>query len=79
MSKKGHSFNALLDPDHFARLQALAKTLDISMGAVLRNLINSAHAMQVLNIPTCASGQNCFMPHLHPRQATIPNTETPPT
>lgn len=69
--KNKKPFNFELDQTRRNQLHELANHRGISMGAALRQLISTAHLMDVSKQPTCASGRACFMPHLHPQAPPI--------
>lgn len=58
-------FNVLLHEQDFVKLTDLADHCQISKGNAIRHAITFAHAMHCLNIPTCATGQRCPVPHIH--------------
>ncbi len=73
MRKPPIRFNVLLDDTRRAHLEALAMKSGISRGAVLRQLIDFAFQMSLKALPTCASGQHCFCPQMHPSLPPDPN------
>lgn len=81
MSSKAQPFNVLLEPDQRAALQALARARRTSQGQVIRALIGVAHSMTFLATPLCASGDRCFVPHLHQAapSSPAPNPKEAPT
>lgn len=77
--KKRPPFNFELDPDRRDQLRQVADSRGISMGATLRQLISTAYLMDIQDRPHCASGRDCFMPHLHPHYpSTTPRKDTTP-
>ena len=66
MSKRTHSFNVLMSPEEYDRLVQVAAAQELPKSEVIRKLITSLHFMLLQGAPTCASGQRCFVPHLHP-------------
>ncbi len=62
-------FVAILDKGRHDKLKALATKSGISRGAVIRQLLDHAHQMAVLAMPTCSTGQRCYCPQMHP---TVP-------
>jgi len=79
MSTNQHSFNVILDSERYTKLDLMAKKLDCSKGRVIRQSIDALYLMIVDNIPTCATGQACYVPHMHTLQIGLPNPVTPPT
>ena len=83
MPKKSHSMNVMLTPEQRARLGELADASGLSMGQVVRNALDAAHAHVVLQTPMCPDGRRCMAPHLlpptppTPTQAIIPNGAPP--
>ena len=76
--KKRPPFNFELDPERREQLHQVAQLRGISKGATLRQLISTAFLMDVQSRPHCASGRDCFMPHLHPHYPhSAPPKETP--
>jgi hypothetical protein len=78
------SFNVLLTLEESQALDQCADRLGTSRGTSLRWALARMHRMIVLGIPTCASGQTCYVPHMHPaaamKQPDIPGqTITPAT
>lgn len=63
------AFNVLLSTEEKAMLKALSTANGTSEGAEMRAALRARHAHLVLGAPTCASGQVCFMPHMHARPA----------
>lgn len=63
------AFNVLLSTEEKSMLKALSTANGTSEGAELRAALRARHAHLVLGAPTCASGQVCFMPHMHARPA----------
>jgi hypothetical protein len=66
-----HPFNFEVDDTRRNQLRQVAEHRGISMGAVLRQMITTAYAMEVQGRPHCVTGRECFMPHLHPSQRTF--------
>ncbi len=65
MRKKTIPFNVLLDYQDYDRLEKVAEQLQYSKGQVFRIALNNFYQMKCANVPTCANGQPCFVPHLH--------------
>lgn len=67
-------FHILLNDDEYTMLNQMAVKSGMSAGAILRAAIRARHTMDVLQCATCASGQSCYVPHMHaPRPAqTLP-------
>lgn len=68
------AFNCLLSTEEHAMLVALSRANGTSAGAELRAALRARHAHLILGAPSCASGQTCFMPHMHQRPTYPPNT-----
>lgn len=64
--KNGHSFNVILSLEQYQRLEALAKQLEIPKGQVIRSAFLRLYNHVILNQPTCANGQRCYVPQMHP-------------
>ena len=85
-SKVKHSFNVLLNPDEVTALTECSQRLGTSRGTIIRWAIIRTHRMICTGIPTCASGQACYVPHMHPAsnlrppdlpgQLTLPSENT---
>lgn len=78
MSNKTHSFNVLLDDQTYTNLIRMANDQHLSAGQIVRDLISRAALMTLSKVPTCANGQNCYVPHMHialmqPPPPTPPN------
>ena len=76
MTAKPHSFNVLLNIGEYLKLTELARALDCSRGRALRVALRGAHAMKCDHIPTCANGQSCYVPQMHPIPPPPPPTPT---
>lgn len=70
------AFNVLLSDEDYARLDGLALVWGMSRGAVIRRVLQHAHAMSVQGVPMCASGGYCPVPQMHTR-GPVPPTGTP--
>lgn len=70
MTKKDHSVNVLMDDDDYAKLEALGQHLIISRGEALRVFLRHAYTMIIKQQATCADGQICYSPQMHPRRPT---------
>lgn len=71
-------FNVLLSQLDKEMLGALAAHLRVSQGQVIRQLVAYGYLMVCEAQPTCASGQACFMAHLHNRQGQVPHMSNAP-
>lgn len=71
--KKDIPYNVLLSPEHKAMLAEIAHQSGLSMGAVIRKLIQFAFAMKHDHTPICATGRTCLSPHLHAMMSTQPS------
>ena len=71
-------FNVLLSELDKEMLGALAAKLRVSQGQVIRQALSYAYLMGCEGQPTCASGQACFMAHLHNRQGVVPHMSGAP-
>lgn len=58
--------NFELSNDLRAQLRQIAEHRNISMSAVLRQLIATAYRMDIRTEPHCVSGRTCLAPHLFP-------------
>lgn len=74
----GAPFNVILQDDDQHRLKTLAQKARNSQGYILRQAITWLYQMIVSDVPTCANGQTCLCPHLHPRKAQPQVTEPIP-
>ena len=72
---KDHNFNVLVTHDQWAQLTELAARAGFSRGLVIRTLIGAAFQHRCQNIPTCANGRLCPVPHIHQPQAQSPGTQ----
>lgn len=59
------SFNLLLDDQMRKELSALQQLTQCSGGQILRQALHAKYCHQILRTPSCASGQPCFVPHMH--------------
>lgn len=59
------SVNILFSKSGFARLDALGEATGRTRSSAARVAIESYAAMMLDNVPTCANGAACFVPHLH--------------
>ncbi len=66
------SFNVLLSREEYDMLRALAKETSTNMSIVLRQSLRARYSMQIQKLPMCASGINCFVPHMHNAAAPLP-------
>lgn len=57
--------SVLFDDESAAMLTALTENGRVSKGHVIRQAVRNAHAMQILQRPTCANGNACHCPHTH--------------
>ncbi len=79
-----HPFNVLLAGDEYAHLEAMARSVNVSKGALLRSLVQRAWMMTGRGVPTCADGCNCYVPQMHaarlmPIPPATPRQASPPT
>jgi hypothetical protein len=65
-NKKVKQFNLMLTQNEHAALARLSETEGVSAAQVLRLALRARVAMSE-GQPLCASGQSCFMPHMHLR------------
>ena len=65
MAQTKHSLQILVTPTDYGKLQQLAKLRNLSMGAIVREMIKHTFYHTVERVPTCANGQSCFVPHMH--------------
>jgi len=65
MDKTSKPVNTLMDQRLYDVLVDLACIMNCSRGAVIRQSLRYMEAMVINKIPTCASGQRCFTPHMH--------------
>lgn len=65
--RKTIPFNVMLDANEDRLLKELARHTGLSRGLCLRQALRAMHAMLVTRIPTCANGNNCFVPQMHPQ------------
>jgi len=63
---RDHSFNVLLSAHERKMLTDLANHLGISSGQAIRNVIRAQYQMTYGGRPSCATGQQCLCPQLHP-------------
>lgn len=75
MPRLTHTFNVMLTNDLHRDLGLLALAEACSKGQVVRNLIAILARMRLQGIPYCATGQQCFTPHLHPAKTPITSTQ----
>ena len=78
VNRRDISFNVLLSSLDVDMLGALGARLRVSKGQVLRQALSSMYLMVCEDQPTCASGQGCFMAHLHNRQGVVPHMSDAP-
>jgi len=77
-AKREIPFNVLLSELDKEMLGALAANLRVSQGQAIRQLVSYGYLMVCEGQPTCASGQACFMAHLHNRQGQVPHMSHAP-
>jgi hypothetical protein len=53
-------------------LGKLAEALGMTMGQVVRQSIRAAISHHLHFAPSCANGQPCYVPHMHPRRQANP-------
>lgn len=68
-------FNVMLTQVDRAHLDDLALLDSVSAGHVIRKLINAAHSMAIDQVPRCATGNPCFVPHMHSANVRHQNPE----
>lgn len=74
-TNKTKQFNLLLSTTEYEQLKHIASIQHCSMGQSLRLMLQHVHRMIIDDQPTCANGQICAVPQLHPRhQPTDLNT-----
>jgi hypothetical protein len=69
-------FHSQLNEDEEAMLIAISNLHGISKGQVVRTAIRTLYQMSIKHTPLCATGQPCFVPHMHtavarPLSATV--------
>lgn len=74
MMSRNHSLNVLVSPEEYAKLKEIAEKHGTSMGRQVRKLIGHLYNHECLCVPTCASGQPCYVPQMHPAKPapTVP-------
>lgn len=77
MSKRGHSFNVVLDATQITHLGELATRSKCSQAQIIRFALRDAWNMVFRHKPTCADGSRCFVPHMHPQPDTHPQPHAP--
>jgi len=75
MAKARLPFTVIFNQVTKAELDELAESLRTSKGACLRNALHFFWLMHCRHVPTCASGQSCLVPQMHP---TPPPAVAPP-
>ena len=65
MPNKNRAFNVMLDDEDKARLDELAGQLGYSKGQILRDALKNMWLHRCRNVPTCANGFGCYVPHMH--------------
>lgn len=65
-------FTILLSAKDNEKIEALKADSLESKGQIIRKAIRALYQMQIQHVPTCASGQNCFVPGMHPTQQMLP-------
>lgn len=63
---KNKTFQLMLDQDDITRLMQLKVATGRSRAQLIREGITALHRMHIENVPTCASGMACYVPHMHP-------------
>lgn len=63
---KVFSFNVMLSTGERDQLGLLAHRLECNASQALRLALRSLVAHVLNNRPTCANGQMCYVPHMHP-------------
>ena len=72
MSRPTKQFNVLLTTDDRKHLNALAQQAHSDAATIIRQLIAAAYTHTILQAPTCANNQPCFVPTMHPRRNPPP-------
>jgi len=65
MTKKTTALQILVLPKHREKLKRMALDRGISMGAIVRQMIDSRYAHEYDNNPVCANGARCYVPQMH--------------
>jgi len=77
------AFNVLLTVEEGTCLDQASERLGVSKGTCMRWALIRLHRMVCHGIPTCASGQTCYVPQMHPISSLkipdIPGQTTFPT
>lgn len=83
---RDYRFNIIMAPHQRKRVQELADRLECSQAAVMLRALHALYTMTITGQPLCASGQRCYVPHMHPPalrpedlpgQTTIKETNAP--
>lgn len=61
-----HKFNVLLTDESLLALDALARQRGVSKGNIIRRAVDTLLRMEQSQEPCCATGEHCFVRHLHP-------------
>lgn len=61
-----HRAHVILKPTQRRKLDELAQRLERSRSAVLVLGLNNLYDMVIGGKATCATGQRCYVPHMHP-------------
>ena len=72
MPRYDKPLNIMIDGQLHFMLTELSSRLNRSRGSVMRELLVRAHQMVCNSIPLCASGQRCYVPHMHPPSLPTP-------
>ncbi len=63
---KTKQFNIMFSPATREKLEQLATDANLNAASIVRQLIDHRHDHVCMGSPTCASGQRCFCPQMHP-------------
>ncbi len=76
MAKK-HNLQIIVTPKQMTKIRDMSLPLGISMGQLIRNLIETAHNHTEMHIPTCPDGQRCYVPQMHAAAADSAPKDSP--
>lgn len=65
--KKDIAFNVMLNADEERAHKQLADVTGLTRGALVRQCMRAMHTMLVCDTPTCANGNRCYVPQMHPQ------------
>lgn len=75
---KPHNLNVTLSAEDHEKLSRLARAKKLSKANMIRQCIDWRYTMEVQQLPLCASGQRCYVPHMHPPAQGSPHQELIP-